>query len=354
MATHLFKALPSVRKGACYMREFIFIILILCFIGCKKEPSNPDSSDNYQLYIEEVNATYDKIVKYIEGKDDMRIFSVIADTHFDYGKFDKNIYHAMCYGAYLLKHEAVIHLGDITTGGVHNYRESESILEDFSDHYRRLNSPYYDVCFTYGNHEWEQTPSGKPVTVSQWEAVVCLESSYYVKQYGADKFIFLNTSDVFYYGYSNKQVHFLCQELMSAQGRVVIFQHYSIDDTFRWVSYDSADSYTNMPEVRNCLEKFAAKQPFVFRGTTYKFDDTSGKLVAVISGDSHLEGYVKTNGVNYICQPGYGGQEQAVYPNKVTWPPLKFGNIYYDIYVLSDSEIAGFRVGTGKDKVIKF
>ena len=213
---------------------------------------------------------------------------------------------------------------------------------------------FRSVCFLYGNHDQQEIPSNDPLTVSQWQEAVGLESSYYTRQYDTDKFIFLNTSDVFYYGYSDEQVHFLCRELMSAQERIVVFQHYSIDDTFRWDPPLSSNVFTNVHLIRKCLEKYVAKEPFTFSGSTYQFNNTPAKLVAVISGDSHFEGYVKTNGVNYICQPGYGGQGQATYPDKITWPPLAYGNIYYDIYVVSDSEIAGFRVGIGKDKVIEF
>lgn len=122
--------------------------------------------------------------------------------------------------------------------------------------------------------------------------------------------IFLNTSDDGYYGYSIAQLEFIVNALASMQENwtAVIMQHFCIQHEIgHWA--------TSIPHVRakrqdiviRIMEDFVAHRKGELEGVKWNFEN-SGKrwLAGCLAGDSHIDNYLKCNGVDYIISQGYG------------------------------------------------
>ena len=122
--------------------------------------------------------------------------------------------------------------------------------------------------------------------------------------------IFLNTSDDGYYGYSIAQLEFIVNALASMQENwtAIIMQHFCIQHEIgHWA--------TSIPHVRakrqdiviRIMEDFVAHRKGELEGVKWNFEN-GGKhwLAGCLAGDSHIDNYLKCNGVDYIISQGYG------------------------------------------------
>ncbi len=122
--------------------------------------------------------------------------------------------------------------------------------------------------------------------------------------------IFLNTSDDGYYGYSIAQLEFIVNALASMQENwtAIIMQHFCIQHEIgHWA--------TSIPHVRakrqdiviRIMEDFVAHRKGELEGVKWNFENGGKRwLAGCLAGDSHIDNYLKCNGVDYIISQGYG------------------------------------------------
>ena len=122
--------------------------------------------------------------------------------------------------------------------------------------------------------------------------------------------IFLNTSDDGYYGYSIAQLEFIVNALanMEENWTAVIMQHFCIQ-------YEIGHWATSIPHVRakrqdiviRIMEDFVAHRKGELEGVQWNFTNGGKRwLAGCLAGDSHIDNYLKCNGVDYIISQGYG------------------------------------------------
>ena len=178
------------------------------------------------------------------------------------------------------------------------------------------------VLCAVGNHDhalnrFTSAQFGKAfnVTINQgkdFKITLCPTGDYGYYDMPAKKTraIFLNTSDDGYYGYSIAQLEFIVNALASMEENwtAVIMQHFCIQHEIgHWA--------TSIPHVRakrqdiviRIMEDFVAHRKGELEGVQWNFTNGGNRwLAGCLAGDSHIDNYLKCNGVDYIISQGYG------------------------------------------------
>ena len=166
--------------------------------------------------------------------------------------------------------------------------------------------------------------------------------------------IFLNTSDDGYYGYSIAQLEFIVNALASMQENwtAVIMQHFCIQHEIgHWA--------TSIPHVRakrqdiviRIMEDFVAHRKGELEGVKWNFENGGKRwLAGCLAGDSHIDNYLKCNGVDYIISQGYGPMAAFnVIPGAhlTTFDSSKQMLIDFVAFKPAKHEVKIFRLGAG-------
>ncbi len=160
------------------------------------------------------------------------------------------------------------------------------------------------------------------------------------------RIFFLNSSDSYYYGISNKQIDFLKSNLgsMPKNWTALVFDHYCFDILGQWVGYPMKPQHNEL-NYRKILKEFV---------------DAGGKLAGNITGDSHFDRTFNREGVNFFISQGYGGIAPKHRPSDVDILPIDYKKQMLVEVVMVDSknrEIKFVRVGVGgesRDRLAKF
>lgn len=168
---------------------------------------------------------------------------------------------------------------------------------------------------------------------------------------------FINTSDTdnsTHYFVSTAQLQWLIDTLNDtpADYKIIMTMHRCIHEIGIWISSGTAAINTPyMVALRNIIEAYTNKTSGTYDdlSLSYDFTSASGKLVCVLSGDSHYNNYIKDNNVNYIVRQGYGGVSASDIVEGGTYDSFNYSTqCLFDILIVKDSSNAKiFRIGAG-------
>lgn len=169
------------------------------------------------------------------------------------------------------------------------------------------------------------------------------------------RLFFLNSSDTFYFGFSDEQLQFLCDGLASlGKGwqTAVVLHHCVVAPIGSWTSW-KGDACRNRYEMMKILGDFvfrrkgsAAEGKITWDFT--KLDETS--FAGYFCGDSHFDNQIDLDFVHYTIFQGYGfcPEKERIYGSVYT-PFDKEKMINFDIVAMKPTkrEVRLFRVGAG-------
>ena len=98
------------------------------------------------------------------------------------------------------------------------------------------------------------------------------------------------------------------------------------------------------------LESYVYKTSGGTAGLQWDFTGAKGRLVGLLTGDSHINSYIQLNGVNYFISQGYGKMEntQLEPGQRRAWFNSR-ESLCCDIVVIKPAtgEVHTFRLGAG-------
>lgn len=294
-----------------------------------------------------------------KGSDEVMAFPIVTDVH-TAGRFSyKHIGHAVT-AAEAFGCDFIENFGDI---GLNAYPATENSVyaKEIVDNVRAQMMKYDGVwLYTPGNHDWD-AGEGKFFTDEDlsgffqkpWQEKAG-ENLHLTpgKTYGwydvpgkGIRVIFLNsqgtgTQNGSYYLFDEPQMEWLQALLDStpADMPVLVTAHYMPHPLGRWTNSNPAeDALKGNQRVMDILSAFAAK----------------GTLIGMVTGDAHVNMYIKENGVNYFISQGYGwvvpdlmlpGTTHAFFDYKE--------NLCIDVLAVKPSkrEVHTFRIGAGGEE----
>lgn len=171
---------------------------------------------------------------------------------------------------------------------------------------------------------------------------------------------FLNSSDGAYYGFSLPQLQFLADNLRLPAGHsAVVLQHLCVNAIGRWKSYP--DRVAHGAVYTKILEDFAAGAAGSLETVSWDFrKNRNARLVGSISGDSHFDRQLTTNGVTYVITQGYGGiSPKELSEGCVVTPFSRASAMLIDVAAIKPEkgEFRMFRIGAGgaaRDRTFTF
>ncbi|MBQ9445218.1 MAG: twin-arginine translocation signal domain-containing protein, partial [Victivallales bacterium] len=186
-------------------------------------------------------------------------------------------------------------------------------------HYAESKLP---VLFAVGNHDHalnrftsEQFGKAFNVTVNNgkgFNLTLCPtgDYGYYDIPNKNVRAIFLNTSDEGYYGYSIAQLNFFVNALttLPENGTAVIMQHFCIQHEIgHWATSIPHARAKRQDIVIRIMEDCIARRRGELEGVKWDFSNGGKRYIAgCLAGDSHIDNYLKCNGIDYIISQGYG------------------------------------------------
>ena len=178
------------------------------------------------------------------------------------------------------------------------------------------------VLFAVGNHDHalnrftsEQFGKAFNVTVNNgkgFNLTLCPtgDYGYYDIPNKNVRAIFLNTSDEGYYGYSIAQLNFFVNALttLPENGTAVIMQHFCIQHEIgHWATSIPHARAKRQDIVIRIMEDCVARRRGELEGVKWDFSNGGKRYIAgCLAGDSHIDNYLKCNGIDYIISQGYG------------------------------------------------
>lgn len=314
------------------------------------------------------------------GQDPAVVFPIITDVHSsrpaiaeppDFSDSKMHILFA-CRAAEKFKADFIAELGDIglDTPATADPSNAQARLQANVQLYGHATVP---VLFAMGNHDHGrkefrvtnkqygdlfngQTKKRYPTCVTGPDG----DYGYFDVPSKGCRVFFLNSSDGAYYGFSLPQLHFLADSLRLPVGCcAVVLQHLCVNAIGRWKSYP--DRVAHGAVYTKILEDFAAGASGSLDTVSWDFrKNRNARLAGSVSGDSHFDRQLTTNGVTYVITQGYGGiSPKELSEGCVVTPFSRANTMLIDVAAIKPEkgEFRMFRIGAGgaaRDRSLPF
>ena len=159
------------------------------------------------------------------------------------------------------------------------------------------------------------------------------------------------TEGDFYYTYDTAQLAWLMELLRQTPDstQVLLLSHYMPHPVGHWPSIPSRTSPT-VEALMRMLESYVYKTSGGAAGLQWDFTGAKGRLIGLMTGDSHINSYIQLNGVNYFVSQGYGKMENTLLEpgQQRAWFNSR-ESLCCDIVVIKPAtgEVHTFRLGAG-------
>lgn len=301
--------------------------------------------------------TYSRLVEWIAG-DDVFLLAHITDVHSGTSDVYKHVGYLNELNS-IFAFNVLCNTGDI---GLDVGESDEEAMKLLCNTKIRMNctSPW---LFCKGNHE-RLVPLAKCGAIFnrafkvQFPEIIFGDKygnyGYYDDEVYKVRTVFLNTSDVTtqaHYGMSKEQLLWLVSALNSVKDGwgVVILSHLCIDNIGIWNSSPNALELNWVACINSILEGYVTRASGnnTALGLEWNFTSSTGRLVCVLSGDSHFNNYICRNGVNYVVRQGYGSVSASDLPQGASYDTRGSKAIFDVLAIKGSGEAKIFRIGAG-------